>query len=264
MSVATELDRLRAAITRHPTLAIAVSGGVDSMVLTHVAHGSGASVTAIHAVSPAVPVSATERVKRHAARHNWTLRLLDAGEMNDPDYLANPVNRCFFCKTNLYSRIRSVTEAPIASGTNADDLGDYRPGLQAAEAHGVVHPFVEAGIGKDGIYALAAALGLSDLERLPAQPCLASRIETGIPVDADMLIFIDKAENALREILPDAEALRCRVTAGGIVAEISPLPDADRADRVARLADTLCHDAGRPFAGIRPYRRGSAFLHPKP
>lgn len=258
----TTLDRLADAIGRHEGLAIAVSGGVDSMLLTHVAHRTPARVVALHALSPAVPQEATARVKAHAARCGWSLRLIDAAELTDPDYVANPVNRCYFCKNNLYARIREATDLTIAAGTNADDLTDYRPGLDAARGYGVVHPFVEAGIGKASIYALAADLGLSDLAELPAQPCLASRIETGIAVDAETLAFIERTERALRGVLPAAAALRCRVTAAGVVAEASPLPAGEALARVEAAAASLCRTEGRRFAGLRAYRRGSAFLRP--
>lgn len=258
----TELQaRLVAALDRHPALAVAVSGGVDSMLLAYVAHRHARTeMTAVHARSAAVPAEATARVEAHAARHGWTLWLVDAGELADPAYRANPVDRCFFCKTNLYRRIAAATGRTIASGTNLDDLGDFRPGLAAARDHGVVHPFVEARLTKADIYALAAALGLDDLAALPAQPCLASRVETGIPVDADTLGFIEAAERDLAQALPDAGALRCRVTAAGVMVECERLPEgAARTLAVARMAQ-LCAAAGRRFAGIRPYRRGAAFL----
>ena len=85
-----------------------------------------------HAVSPAVPATSTELVRAYAPREGWRLTVLDAGEFDDPDYRANPVNRCYFCKTNLYARIRKATADTIASGTNRDDLSDFRPGLKAA------------------------------------------------------------------------------------------------------------------------------------
>ena len=109
----------------------------------------------LHAVSPAVPPHATARVRAHAGLEGWNLAVADAGEFADPRYRANPVDRCFFCKSNLYDRIRSVTQATVASGTNLDDLGDFRPGLKAASQRGVVHPFVEAGIDKAAVREIA-------------------------------------------------------------------------------------------------------------
>ena len=165
-------DRLSRTLRDAGHVAVAVSGGVDSMTLAFLAHHAlGRDALMVHAVSPAVPAEATERVHRYVAREGWTLRVIDAGEFDDPDYLANPVNRCFFCKKNLYGAIATVTDRPIVSGTNTDDLGDYRPGLEAARERRVRHPYVEAGIDKDGVRAIAAARGLDDLAELPAAPC---------------------------------------------------------------------------------------------
>lgn len=246
------------ALAAHAPLAIAVSGGVDSMTLAHAARRAGVEAQIVHALSPAVPQEASERVRCHAKRNGWRLTLIDAGELSDPRYTQNPVNRCYFCKTNLYARIRAHTQATIASGTNVDDLGDYRPGLHAAAEHRVVHPYVEAAMTKADVYALAASFGLSDIAALPAQPCLASRIETGLVVDPGTLAFIERAESVLRAVLPGAVDVRCRVTRGGVVGEARPLPP-DTRDAEDALA-ALCADAARPFAGMRPYRRGAAFL----
>jgi pyridinium-3,5-biscarboxylic acid mononucleotide sulfurtransferase len=254
--------RLLAALDRHEALAIAVSGGVDSMVLAYLAHRcSRARVSMLHAVGPAVPAAATARVRRHAERHGWALRLVEAGEMDDPQYLRNPVDRCFHCKKNLYGRIASLVQARIASGTNVDDLGDYRPGLEAARRQSVVHPYVEAGLGKSDIYALAAAHELSDLASLPASPCLASRIETGIAVQRDLLGFIERAELHLAKLLPAARAVRCRMTAAGVVIESESWSEAPRRAEIEQWARAFCQEAGQTFAGLRDYRRGAAFLH---
>lgn len=130
-------------------IAIAVSGGVDSMVLAYMAHRfSRTKATMLHAISPAVPQAATARVKRYAENEGWRITWLDAGEFDDPNYRANPLNRCYYCKSNLYDRIRAATSEQIASGTNTDDLGDFRPGLKAASERAVIHPYVEAGLGK--------------------------------------------------------------------------------------------------------------------
>ena len=255
------IDRLRSALSRHNQLTIAVSGGVDSMTLAHIAHQSVPSVTIVHAMSPAVPGAATDRVKRHSERWAWLLKIVDAGEFGDPRYRANPVDRCYFCKLNLYSTIRALTKGPVAAGTNTDDLGDYRPGLTAASELDVLHPYVEARIDKAGVYDLADALGLSDLAALPAQPCLASRIETAIPVAAADLRFIETAEADMRGLLGEAAVVRCRITHLGVIVEAGDNVDADAA---ARVTAELCAITGRSFAGSRPYRQGAAFLRGLP
>lgn len=260
-SVHRTLHVLHGVLDRYPAVTIAASGGVDSMTLAFLAHRhAGARVTVAHAVSPAVPAEATERVKRHAARHGWNLRLLDAGEMADENYLSNPVDRCLYCKRNLYGELARVGVGVIASGTNVDDLADYRPGLRAADQYGVVHPWVLAGVGKAGIYELASAHGLDDLAALPAQPCLSSRIETGIRVSERDLRFIERVEIAMREHLPASAALRCRITAAGVVLESDPMPSADTQAGLLRWAEQACRAEGRVLVGWRPYRRGAAFL----
>ncbi|MCW2241442.1 adenine nucleotide alpha-hydrolase family protein [Azospirillum canadense] len=252
-------QRLLGALDRHAAIAVAVSGGVDSMTLAAIAHRRRpGAVTMIHAVSPAVPKAATDRVRSRAERDGWALTVTGAGEFEDARYRANPVDRCYFCKANLYDRIRGLTPADgvIASGANLDDLDDYRPGLRAAAERNVVHPFVEAGITKAEVRALARRHGLDDVAELPAQPCLSSRVETGIAISADDLAFVERAEAALASLLSPGSTLRCRVTQAGIVVE---LDDPDHPVAAAMTA-SLCADAGRAFAGLRRYRRGAAFL----
>ena len=251
------LDRLKTVLDSIGQIAIAVSGGVDSMTLAHVAHAMG-NAQMFHAVSPAVPPLATQRVKDHATQHGWDRNIVGAGEFEDRDYLKNPVNRCYFCKTNLYGRLRAATDATICSGTNTDDLGDFRPGLRAADEKSVRHPFVEAGIDKAGIRAIAATFGLEDIADLPAQPCLASRVETGLPILADQLTLIDAIERQVAEAIGPGD-IRARMTRDGIRLEVpeAQLPYAET------LTDTLAARIaaqGHRFAGIAPYQRGSAFL----
>ncbi len=251
------MTTLNAVLADLPGLAIAVSGGVDSMTLSHAAHRAGLpGLMVIHALSPAVPKEATARVRDHAFRFGWRLTEVDAGEFADPDYRANPVNRCYFCKTNLYARISHVTTGPIASGANLDDLGDYRPGLTAAAEHRVRHPFVEAGMDKASVRALARTFGLADIAELPAQPCLSSRVETGIAISAADLAFVARMERALSPHVPPGTDLRCRVTHDGIVVE-APATD----ETMRQIAVDLCNAEQRRFLGFRPYRRGAAFLH---
>ena len=247
--------------------AVAVSGGVDSMTLALLAgRRSGADCAMFHAVSPAVPAEATARVQEYAVREGWRLTVLDAGEFDDPAYRANPANRCFYCKTNLYGALAARTDATLLSGTNVDDLGDWRPGLKAAEEHGVRHPFVEAGIDKAQVRSIAAVLGFDDLSRLPAAPCLSSRIETGLRVEADDLASVHAAERYLaRQLRP--ETVRCRRRKAGIVIELDePTLGALSASRRAALGAAVAgmfetNDRTRPVS-FAPYRTGSAFLRP--
>jgi len=247
------------------SLAVAVSGGVDSLTLATFAHrAEGSRVAVFHAVSPAVPDEATERVKRLAADQGWRLRIVDAGEFADANYLANPVDRCFFCKTNLYGCIARHTDAQILSGANLDDLQEYRPGLEAAKHHAVRHPYLEAGVDKRAVRALARDLGLGALSELPAAPCLSSRVETGIAIRPQVLKAIHAVERGIAKDFP-AATVRCRVRARGIVIELDP-------ETLAAIAgqrqDEARAEAERVFAGIapelglsfEPYRNGGAFL----
>lgn len=243
-----------------PPLAIAVSGGVDSMTLAAFADRRAPGVhRMIHAVSPAVPAAATARVRAVAADEGWDLVVTGAGEFDDPRYRDNPADRCYFCKTNLYGRIRSLTARRIASGANLDDLGDYRPGLIAAAERDVAHPFVMAGMAKAAVRGLARGLDLADIAELPAQPCLASRVETGIAIDPGDLAFVERAEARLAALTPPGATLRCRITKGGVAVEIGDELAGFR-DACAAAVDALCRAEGRPFAGVRAYRRGAMFV----
>jgi pyridinium-3,5-biscarboxylic acid mononucleotide sulfurtransferase len=245
-------------------IAVAVSGGIDSLTLATAAHELRGDVDMFHAVSAAVPGDATARVERLAAERGWRLRVVEAGEFEDADYVANPTNRCFFCKTNLYGTIGRHTAAQIVSGANTDDLGEYRPGLDAARNSAVRHPYLEAGIDKRGVRALARALGLGDLSELPAAPCLSSRVETGIAIRPDVLRAIHAVERDLAGTFPRG-TIRCRVRAAGVVLELDPatLEALDASRRAA-----VEQEVEQRFAGLLPstalsvsaYRNGSAFL----
>ncbi|MCC7273113.1 MAG: adenine nucleotide alpha hydrolase [Alphaproteobacteria bacterium] len=245
-------------------VAVAVSGGVDSVTLAALAHRrlGGARATMMHAVSAAVPPEATMRVRELAAREGWRLAVLDAGEFQDPRYRANPADRCFYCKTNLYGRIAGRTGATILSGTNRDDLDDWRPGLEAARRHGVRHPYVEAGIDKAGVRALARTLGLGAVAELPASPCLSSRVETGIAIDPAELAMIHAVETLVGERLRP-RTVRCRLRRSGLVVEL----DADSLaaldeERRATLERAMAAATGGAAVAFAPYRMGSAFLRP--
>lgn len=245
-----------------PNLAVAVSGGIDSLTLATYAHQAGIDAQMFHATSPAVPAEATARVLEEASRQGWILHIFDAGEFADAQYRANPVNRCFFCKTNLYGAIAARTGRQIVSGANTDDLRDYRPGLDAARAHGVRHPFVEAGIDKPGIRTLAADLGLGVLAELPSSPCLSSRIETGLRIEAPLLSMVHEAEKLVSRAL-SPRTVRCRVRASGVVVELDEptLRNLDRAEAENLREKIAALGVVRPVE-FAPYRTGSAFVQP--
>jgi pyridinium-3,5-biscarboxylic acid mononucleotide sulfurtransferase len=255
------LDPLRTILDGCRPAAVAVSGGVDSMTLAHVAHDVlGDDVAMFHAASPAVPADAAARIREHAERHGWRLHVVDAGEFDDERYLANPSNRCFFCKSDLYGTLAAHTGARLLSGTNVDDLGDWRPGLRAADDHAVRHPFVEAGMSKQDVRDAAARLGLHDLAELPSAPCLSSRVETGIRILPSSLRAIDAVESMLRETLRPS-TVRCRMRADGVVVELDRgsldlLDDPRRRELTDRVRDAT----GLTITGFTAYERGSAFL----
>jgi uncharacterized protein len=263
--VAAAEQRLKEVLLSHARLAIAVSGGVDSLTLATVAHRVlPVAPVMVHAISPAVPLAATARVREMSEREGWNLREINAGEFADPNYRANPYNRCYFCKSNLYRSIRAITERRIASGANLDDLSDYRPGLQAASEQDVVHPFVDAGIDKATIRQIARAHQLHHYSELPAQPCLASRVETGLPIRAGDLKFIDELECALKRTLGELSTVRVRIRNPGVYVELGKLPDQHTAPIMEQTARRFCEEAGYKFIAITAYRQGSAFVSDKP
>ena len=265
------LLRLEHQLQQLGPVAVATSGGVDSMTLAALAHRLDPHCEIYHALSPAVPAQATARVQHYARQEHWQLHLLNAGEINVPRYVENPVNRCYFCKTNLYGSISNETKLVVVSGTNTDDLGDYRPGLIAASEHGVRHPYVDAGVSKAELRDIARYLGLDDLHDLPAAPCLSSRVTTGIAIDATLLPVINTAEQLLwtqlQSHLP-LQGVRCRIKPEQVTIQIQTRavidPQASYAINAINLIRDLFVDSGHQgqvkHIDIEPYRRGSAFL----
>lgn len=258
--IATAIEAVGRELDRYGRVAVAVSGGIDSLTLSALAHARlGSRAQMFHSLTASVPQEATARTRRLALERGWDLHVVDAGEFAREDYLANPANRCFYCKQSLYAELARRTAAQLVSGANTGDLADYRPGLDAAREAGARHPFIDAGVDKATIRAIAREVGLGGLAELPSSPCLSSRVETGIRIAAPMLARIDEAETAIRARVR-ARDVRCRVRATGVVIEL---------DREALAAltsparEAIAAEVARLF-GSRPafeaYRTGSAFL----
>ena len=257
-------QKLVALLLQSQRCAIAVSGGVDSMTLAVMAHHVlGQEAQMFHAVSPAVPAAALDRVRHYSKKQGWNFVEIDANELDDENYQSNPADRCYFCKTNLYKTIKNVAadSVVILSGTNIDDLSDYRPGLIAANENDVRHPYVEVGIGKNAIRRLAKENGLIKLSELPSSPCLASRIETGIPIQSYWLEMIDMLENWLRQKVM-AKNVRSRLRSYGVVIEIDNeyVDFVRKSSLVNKYIESKCLEYNINFAGFEPYIKGSAFL----
>lgn len=202
---ATKVDQLASSLESLPQCIVAFSGGVDSVVAAQAAVlALGAErVRVVMALGPAVATGEYESALLSARAIGLELETIDAGESSDPDYLRNDSRRCFHCKSNLYQALETLAQqspqVAVINGVNADDLGDYRPGLEAAAQHGVRAVLAEAGITKAEVRALALAWGLAVHDK-PAMPCLASRVAYGVPVTVERLARIDAAERLLREL----------------------------------------------------------------
>ncbi len=247
---------------------IACSGGIDSLLLALMAHRRApGEVTVAHAISPAVPPEATARVREWADREGWVLRIVQSGEFADEEYLSNPVNRCYFCKSNLYSALAAIGAqmggmGTLVSGANLDDLGEYRPGLIAASENGVRHPWIEAECAKADIRALARALALPFAD-LPASPCLASRLYTGTRVTAERLSAIHACETLIRKD-SGIQVIRCRIREGVMLIELQETDRALLTDDLLRRVRDLALAQGAGVTDVHldeaAYRPGRAFV----
>lgn len=204
LSRSEKLQRLQSIISGYGSLIVAYSGGVDSAYLMSVAHDVlGEKAMAVTAKSPSLPASELAEATDLATKFGWRHRIIETQEVSDPRYAKNDARRCYFCKSNLYARLAELfpsDEWPaIANGTNVDDLGDYRPGLDAASERRVNSPLVDAGLTKDDIRSLSKEAGLPTWDK-PAQACLASRVPYGTPVTIETLSRIEAAEEALRDL----------------------------------------------------------------
>ena len=192
------LQNLREWIGQHASVCVAYSGGVDSTLVTAVAHEQlGAAALAVTGVSPALAPHLLEEARTQARWIGVQHRECVTTELNDPAYSSNPMDRCFACKRELHLQLGPIAaaagDALVIDGVNLDDLGDHRPGIDAARQAGVRSPLAELGIDKTVIRRLSQALGFPWWDK-PAQPCLASRFPYGESISAERLGRVGRAE----------------------------------------------------------------------
>jgi pyridinium-3,5-biscarboxylic acid mononucleotide sulfurtransferase len=230
MPVVTErYERLRGLLLSYGSCLVAYSGGVDSAFLAYVAHDVlGDKALAAIADSPSLPRRELEEALALARQFRFPLRVLRTREFENANYLANPDNRCYFCKHELFTELAPLAKAEglavIAYGENASDIGDYRPGAQAATQFQVRAPLKEAGLTKADIRALSAELGLPTADK-PQMACLSSRVPYGEAVTPEKLKMIEQAENVLRDAgFYDVRVRHHELRKAALPSTINPLP----------------------------------------
>jgi uncharacterized protein len=240
-----KVQRCREILRGLQRVVVAFSAGADSTLLLSLAIESLGKDNVVAAMGVSPSLAERERLAGRDIARTLGAELVEirTGEMDDPNYAANPADRCFHCKSDLFRRLEGLAEqrglAAVVSGANADDTGDFRPGLQAGREMGVVHPLMEAGMTKDEVREASKAMGLPTWDK-PAMACLASRVPYGQPITAEKLSRIERAEYVLK----DLGFAQCRVRDHDTIARIElPVEDLPRAirqgDRIAAALKAL-------------------------
>lgn len=242
------LEKLEAWMRQQESVLVAYSGGVDSALVLAAAHrvlGPQKSLGVI-GVSPSYAKRELESALAVANEMNIPVRILETHEHLDPNYAANPTNRCYFCKTELYSQLVALAKkenwTTIADGNNVSDVGDFRPGWAAAKERDVKSPLADLGITKENVRAIAKLLSIRVWDK-PASPCLSSRVPHGTAISPELLNQIEKAE----DVLVALGFRQFRVRHHGEIARIE-LPPADL-QRALELREKIT--AGITAAGYK-------------